>query len=84
MIGPPAGIIFGIVAIVLGTSFTKMHGSNSRVKVGRTCGILGLVISLLLLALALTGHAIAAVLDVDADVERRGALVEVFSDDATA
>lgn len=41
------GLILGIVAIVLASSYVKQNGPNTKAKIGKICGIIGSILSAL-------------------------------------
>lgn len=45
--GTLIGLILGIVAIVLASSYVKQSGPNTKAKIGKICGIIGSILSAL-------------------------------------
>lgn len=47
------GLILGIVAIVLASSYVKQNGPNTKAKIGKICGIIGSILSTLMFILTM-------------------------------
>ena len=47
------GLILGIVAIVLASSYVKQNGPNTKAKIGKICGIIGSILSALMFILTM-------------------------------
>ena len=84
---PIVGVILGIVALALAAKTIKRSGKNGKTTAGKVCGIIGLVLSILMLVvgLALAAWSVTYLSDLEewSDLEAAGsagALNQLFSD----
>ncbi|WP_165043325.1 zinc-ribbon domain-containing protein [Adlercreutzia sp. ZJ138] len=70
-------LLFGIIAIVLSSQYTKKFGPDGRAKAGKICGIIGSVISAILIVFILVISCTAADIS-DINVEDTAAPVTSF------